>query len=429
MVDTKITTKAGEITQLITDVKEVVGDDTKGLTLKVNQTKNTADSAYSLLMTNDGSGKGAISRINEAINTAEISQRTVGELTAINELIYSAFVGTTEGLEVYKSGTLTASTSGAVITAASVAETGLTWQSTTYFYSGVNYALSFGVAGTAGLTASAKLEYTDGTAQSLGSFTISGGRKLITFKPNKSGAGRLVFYFNSTSVGQQLIISRVMLKFNSTTHTTYVENVGALGATMTQVTQLKDSWALKIKSGKDLKTEINATTDGIRLKGKIIELDGDVLMNNAFARKLYVDNLTTADITAHMAKFGGIIANTIDVNSLTGNKATFIQTLFNGVHSKLKITGDSIDFVGNNGYTASRMHNFGTQYFRNGTRAGWVQTYEGGIGLIADAGNDLVLGNRTDNNSAAFKQALTVRSGDAEMTAVTPLRVMSCGGR
>ena len=105
----------------------------------------------------------------------------------------------------------------------------------------------------------------------------------------------------------------------------------------TQVTQLENSWALRLKSGDDIKTQINATTSGIRLQGKTIQLDGNTVMNNAFARSLMVDKLVAADVTAFTGKFHKIIANNIDVNNISGTKSTFLESAWTGLNSRAYI--------------------------------------------------------------------------------------------
>src|SRR5699024_5477466 len=57
------------------------------------------------------------------------------------------------------------------------------------------------------------------------------------------------------------------------------------------VSQLSDSWALKLKSGNDIKTQINASTDSIRLQSKFIHLNGSSLIDNATIKSAHIDTL------------------------------------------------------------------------------------------------------------------------------------------
>lgn len=115
-------------------------------------------------------------------------------------------------------------------------------------------------------------------------------------------------------------------------------------ATQSQITQLSGSWALTLKSGNDVKTAINATTDGIRLKGNLIYLDGSTSVNGDFwakevnAIKVNADNITTGTLDG-----ARIRANSIDVNSLAGNRATLISAgLKSSSGGTLELSGDQL---------------------------------------------------------------------------------------
>lgn len=253
VVDTKITTKAGEITQLITDVKEVVGDNTKGLTLKVNQTKDTADSTYSMIMTDaqDGSGKSLLTKINETVETAEISKKTIAELGIPNEYENSGFFNSIEGATPYQS-TLEPSSSGMLISAVNMAwQTIGAYMASIMFDNSNPYVLSCDISQFNRVdlsTANAKIRYSDGTWQELGKFTYDGLTKrfYIKFKPNRFAGGQILICAVATGSPASFKLSRVMLAKNSTTMINYTSNAEALlNATRTEVTQLKDSWALK----------------------------------------------------------------------------------------------------------------------------------------------------------------------------------------
>ena len=83
-------------------------------------------------------------------------------------------------------------------------------------------------------------------------------------------------------------------------------------ADQSQVTQLSNSWALTIQDATGLKTAINATTDGIRLKGSLITLDGQVNMTSSFiVPEGNIGNLNASKITA-----GQIDSSRINVSEL-----------------------------------------------------------------------------------------------------------------
>lgn len=127
-----------------------------------------------------------------------------------------------------------------------------------------------------------------------------------------------------------------------------------------QVTQLSNSWALTLKSGGDLKTAINATTDGIRLLGKNILLDGNVTMQTAF-----IDNLT-----ANTAFIGKIQAIEIDASKITTNLATLGNAIFNGVNSRVKLSSVGMDVVRSDSSYSSRFTDNGVELWRDNIKVG-----------------------------------------------------------
>lgn len=101
-----------------------------------------------------------------------------------------------------------------------------------------------------------------------------------------------------------------------------------------QVTQLSNSWALNLKSGNDIKTAINATTDGIRLKGSLITLDGLVNMTSSFivpegnignlsAKKITSGTIDTARLKSTEVVSKGLTSNVVKSEHILANEALF----------------------------------------------------------------------------------------------------------
>lgn len=87
------------------------------------------------------------------------------------------------------------------------------------------------------------------------------------------------------------------------------------GVSSTVVSQRSDAWALSLKGPKDVITSINADTSGVRLKGKNIVLDGDVIANGtAFIKESWIQDLNASKITS-----GQINAANVDVINLNAN--------------------------------------------------------------------------------------------------------------
>lgn len=110
--------------------------------------------------------------------------------------------------------------------------------------------------------------------------------------------------------------------------------------TKSQVTQLSNSWALTLKSGNDIKTAINATTDGIRLKGSLITLDGQVYMTSSFivpegnigalsAGKITSGTIDSARIDAKQIVTNGLQANVIKSTHILADNALFEKLFTN----------------------------------------------------------------------------------------------------
>lgn len=87
------------------------------------------------------------------------------------------------------------------------------------------------------------------------------------------------------------------------------------GVSSTVISQKSDAWALTLKGPKDVITSINADTSGVRLKGKNIVLDGDVIANGtAFIKESWIEDLNASKITT-----GRLNAANVDIINLNAN--------------------------------------------------------------------------------------------------------------
>ncbi|HEM2734224.1 TPA: phage tail protein [Streptococcus suis] len=103
-----------------------------------------------------------------------------------------------------------------------------------------------------------------------------------------------------------------------------VREVSGTNGLKTQVSQLKNSWAVKISGPEGLKTAINASTDGVRLKGKNLWLDGNTLIDNAVITSSMIASLDAGKITT-----GYLEAARIRVGAIDGSKIAFDEAFFN----------------------------------------------------------------------------------------------------
>ena len=89
------------------------------------------------------------------------------------------------------------------------------------------------------------------------------------------------------------------------------------GVSSTVVSQKNDAWALSLSGPKDVITAINADHSGVRLKGKSIMLDGDVIANGtAFIKESWIEDLNARKITAGELNAARVKVINIDASNI-----------------------------------------------------------------------------------------------------------------
>ena len=156
--------------------------------------------------------------------------------------------------------------------------------------------------------------------------------------------------------------------------------------------------AIRDKGG-DVVSAINQSPDGVHVKGKLISLDGETKMTNAFAKTLVTEKLTSSDVKSFASTFassfiGGLTADTVSTREL---QAKLIQTdvlraykgyvggFQIGVHEKGDqrsnyLTGANSFNVGMNDgvgwyYNAALWVNWGNDWNKIGDKAWYVNNY------------------------------------------------------
>lgn len=156
--------------------------------------------------------------------------------------------------------------------------------------------------------------------------------------------------------------------------------------------------AIQDKGG-SVVSAINQSPDGVHVKGKLISLDGETKMTNAFAKTLVTEKLTSSDVKSFASTFassfiGGLTADTVATREL---RAKLIQTdvlraykgyvggFQIGVHEKGDqrsnyLTGANSFNVGMNDgmgwyYNAALWVNWGNDWNRIGDKAWFVNNY------------------------------------------------------
>lgn len=134
------------------------------------------------------------------------------------------------------------------------------------------------------------------------------------------------------------------------------------GVSSTVVSQKNDAWALSLSGPKDVITAINADRSGVRLKGKSIVLDGDVIANGtAFIKESWIEDLNASKITA-----GQINGANIDVINLNASN------IVSGEMSAARIRGGILSSINGDvkfDLNGSKLNFFneGEIYFDKGT--------------------------------------------------------------
>ena len=134
------------------------------------------------------------------------------------------------------------------------------------------------------------------------------------------------------------------------------------GVSSTVISQKNDTWALSLSGPKDVITAINADRSGVRLKGKSIVLDGDVIANGtAFIKESWIEDLNARKITA-----GQINGANIDVINLNASN------IVSGEMSASRIRGGILSSINGDvkfDLNGSKLNFFneGEVYFDKGT--------------------------------------------------------------
>lgn len=194
-------------------------------------------------------------------------------------------------------------------------------------------------------------------------FTVSDNHKFNNLDPNNR------FPFRIQLRGEGKIGVKDLMLVKSSNKGSYKP---AGGVSSTVVTQRANSWALSLTGPKDVITAINADRSGLRLKGKSIVLDGDVIANGtAFIKESWIQDLNAAKITS-----GQINAANVDIINLNASN------IVSGEMSAARIKGGILSSL--NGDVKFDLNGSNLQFFNGGSirfhtesNAIWRQTPDG----------------------------------------------------
>lgn len=104
------------------------------------------------------------------------------------------------------------------------------------------------------------------------------------------------------------------------------EYTPATGISSTIVKQLSNSYAVRVLSGPNsLATEINANPNGVRIKGKNIEIDGNTHITNGVIDEAMIKNGAISTAKIANAAIDSAKVNKIDAGKITGKNANLID--------------------------------------------------------------------------------------------------------
>lgn len=146
-------------------------------------------------------------------------------------------------------------------------------------------------------------------------------------------AGNYYPALEDTDATIQAVTSRV-----TTAEGTITQVKKVADGTKSVVTQLSNLFGVNVGD-----SSISVTNGGVLVKGKQVHIDGQTLIDNGVIQgaKIADASIGTAKI-ADAAITSAKIAN-LDVNKLSGNKSTFVQSVWNGISSSINVTPTGLE--------------------------------------------------------------------------------------
>ena len=149
------------------------------------------------------------------------------------------------------------------------------------------------------------------------------------------------------------------------------------GVSSTVISQKNDAWALSLSGPKDVITAINADRSGLRLKGKSIVLDGDVIANGtAFIKESWIEDLNARKITAGELNAARVKVINIDASNIVSGEMSAarirggILTSLNGL-TKFDLENGTLNLYSNTG-TIRRIDETSSSQFIKMTQNGFI---------------------------------------------------------
>ena len=128
-------------------------------------------------------------------------------------------------------------------------------------------------------------------------------------------------------------------------------------------------------SGREIVSEINVASGGVRIKGSKIHLSGSTIIDRGVIRNDMIANGISANkITTGTLNANNVRVINLDVNSLSGNKARFVQLGIQGISRNIELDGRGIHIYRNDGSRSNLLSEKGIEFWRDGREHGQMST-------------------------------------------------------
>lgn len=183
-----------------------------------------------------------------------------------------------------------------------------------------------------------------------------------------------------------------------------VDDDGEIREEMAVIHATYDNLSLGLFGEDGMISGFGAIQGGALIKGDIIRLEGTTVMDDAFVDELMAKQIFTTRLVALTGTFGDLIANNLDVNNLTGNKAQFLDALFQAKDSVLQINGNQVDITTQVGAQTRfiRLNYHGLELRRGQIKMGHLGSAQtSSIFLGANTGHKVSIGYQGTNTTTS----------------------------
>ena len=106
-------------------------------------------------------------------------------------------------------------------------------------------------------------------------------------------------------------------------------------------------------TGSQIVAELALSPDGVRIAGKNITLDGNTFISGAVIKSANIESVVADKITTGKLNAANVDIINLNVSRIVGLNSSFIQSVWNGILSSVKITAEGVVATGNSGVVAS----------------------------------------------------------------------------